>query len=146
MHHPPPHCACTYCFLPINVQQTPMNISGCNLFPHKGIQVHIFASSTLLCQMPFCQTAPLLPFVAWQQNVMEYWWESSASTPIPPYVSDIMGQHHKMVGITFRAVFWINFKFWMSTAFTDNSLQDVFGCEKTVNILFHLMNFFYIRL
>jgi len=34
----------------------------------------------LPCQMPFCQTAPLLPFVTWQQNVMEYCQEGSAST------------------------------------------------------------------
>ena len=34
--------------------------------------------------MPFCQTAPLLPSVPRQQNVMEYCWEGSASTAIHP--------------------------------------------------------------
>jgi len=36
------------------------------------------------CQTPFCQIAPLLPSVAWQQNVGEYWWEGSTSTAKPP--------------------------------------------------------------
>ena len=31
-----------------------------------------------------CQTYPLLLSVAWQQNVMEYCWEHSISTVIPP--------------------------------------------------------------
>ena len=48
---------------------------------------------------------PLLPGVSWQQNVTEYWWEGSASTAILPTCStDIMGQHHKIGGITFRVV------------------------------------------
>ena len=46
-------------------------------FPHGGIQLPTFASYTLPCQIPFCQTAPLLPFVAQQQNMMRYWWELS---------------------------------------------------------------------
>ena len=55
-------------------------------------------------QTPFSQTAPLLPSVAQQQNVMEYCQESSVSTAIPPIsTSDIMGQHNKIEGITFRA-------------------------------------------
>ncbi len=33
---------------------------------------------------------------------MEYWWEGSASTAIPP-PSDIMGQYNKIEGITFGA-------------------------------------------
>jgi len=54
--------------------------------------------------MPFYKTAPLLPSVARQQNVMEYWWEGSASTDIPPSSTfDVMGQHNKTGGITFRA-------------------------------------------
>jgi len=56
-------------------------------------------------QKPFCQTVPLLLSVTWQQNVTEYWWEGSASTAILPTCStDIMGQHHKIGGITFRVV------------------------------------------
>ena len=70
---------------------------------HGGIQFHSFASDALLCQTPFCQTAPLLPSVTQQQNVMEYW-EGSASTAIPPTpTSDIMGQHNKIGGTTFGA-------------------------------------------
>ena len=58
----------------------------------------------LPCQMPFCQTAPLLPFVTGQQHVTENWWEGSTSTVIPPTsASDIKGQHHKIISITFRA-------------------------------------------
>ena len=48
-------------------------------------------------------TAPLLPPVAWQQNVVEFWWESSTSTAIPPTsTSAIMGQHNKIGGIAFK--------------------------------------------
>ena len=65
-----------------------------------GIQFHPFISSSLPCQMPFCQTAPLLPSVKQQQNVMGHWWEGSTST-----ASDIVGQHHKTGGIRFRAAF-----------------------------------------
>jgi len=36
------------------------------------------------CQMPSCQTAPLLPSVTWQQHTTEYWWEGSPTTAIPP--------------------------------------------------------------
>jgi len=42
--------------------------------------------------MPFCQTAPLLPFVTLQQDAMEYWWEGSTSTAMPSAsISDIVG-------------------------------------------------------
>jgi len=35
---------------------------------------------------------------------MEYWWEGSSSTAMPPTsASDITGQLHKIGGITFRA-------------------------------------------
>lgn len=54
--------------------------------------------------MPFCQTAPLLPSVSQQQNSMEFWWEGSTSTTLPPTpVSDIMWQDSEIRGITFRA-------------------------------------------
>ena len=38
-----------------------------------GIQWHTFTSYIPPWQTPFCQTAPLLPSVTWQQNVQEYW-------------------------------------------------------------------------
>ena len=73
-------------------------------FPPGGIQWHILGSHSLTCQRPFCQTAPLLPFVTQQQNVMEYWREGSASAAIPPIsASDVVNQHNKTGGITFRA-------------------------------------------
>ena len=54
------------------------------------------------CQMPFCQTAPLLPPVAWQQYVTEYYCEGPTSTAIPPtFVSDVMDKHNKIGGIPF---------------------------------------------
>ena len=57
-------------------------------------------------QMPFCQTAPLLPPVSWQQHVMEYWRESPSSIAIPlASVFDVMGQVNKTEGITFKAAF-----------------------------------------
>ena len=71
-------------------------------FPHGGIQWHTLTSYTFPCQMPFCQTAPLLPSVTRQQHVMECWWQGSASTAIPPTsTSDIGSKHHKIGGITF---------------------------------------------
>ena len=43
------------------------------------------------------------PSVTQQQNVMGYWQEGSTFTAIPPTsTSDVMGQHHKIGGITFR--------------------------------------------
>ena len=52
---------------------------------------------------PFCQTAPLLPSVTWQQHVMGYWWQPSASTAISPTSdSDSVGQDNK-IGVTFKA-------------------------------------------
>ena len=59
-----------------------------------GIQFHIFAPSTLPCQTPFCQTAPLLPSVTWQQH----------GTAVPPTsTSDNLGQGNKMGYITLQA-------------------------------------------
>jgi hypothetical protein len=56
--------------------------------------------------MPFCQTAPLLSSVAWQQNLTEYWREGSASTAISTtFTSDIVGQHNKIGGITFGTAY-----------------------------------------
>ena len=47
------------------------------------------------------QTAPLLPSVSQQQHVTEYWWEGSTSMAIPTSVSDGVGQHNIIGGITF---------------------------------------------
>ena len=73
-------------------------------FPHGGIQFHTFASYALLCQAPFCQTAPLQPSVTQQQNVMEYQLEGSTPTAVPPpLASNVVAQHNKLGGITYRA-------------------------------------------
>jgi len=69
-------------------------------FLHGGIWCCPFVSYALPCQTPFYQTAPLLPSVTQQQNVMEYWREGSASTAVPPTsASDVVGQHNKIGGI-----------------------------------------------
>lgn len=48
--------------------------------------------------------APLLPSVSQQQHVAGCWWESSASTVIPPAsASDVLGQQNELRGITFGA-------------------------------------------
>ena len=73
-----------------------------HFFPHGGIQLHIFASYALPCQTPFCQTAPLLSSVAWQQNINEYWWGGSISIAVSlTSASDVVGQHNKIGGINF---------------------------------------------
>ena len=96
-HHPPPPCANIHCLVSVNVQQASMNVIGCNFF-------HTFASYALPCQMPFCQTAPLLSSVARQRNLTEYWWEGSTSTAISTtFASDVVGQQNKIGGINFGA-------------------------------------------
>ena len=96
MHHPLSHYVHIHCLASINIQQASMNDNGCHLFPHGGINLHTLASYMLPCQTPFPQTAPLQPSVMQQQHVMEYWWESSASTAILPTSNlDIVSQHNK---------------------------------------------------
>ena len=83
------------------------SISECQWVPfflHGGVQWHTFTSYALPRQMPFYQAACLLPSVTRRQHVMEYWWEGSASSAMPPTsASDVMGQHSKIGGITFWA-------------------------------------------
>ena len=87
-------------------------------FPHGGIQRHTFASYVLPHQKPFCQSAPLLPSVTEQQNVTKYRWEGSTSTAIPSTsASDIMAQHNKIGGTTFRTVLILyGIMLWLSNA------------------------------
>ena len=78
-------------------------------FPHGGIQFYALASYTFSCQMPLCQSAPLLPSVTWQQHVTEYWQEGSTSTAIlPTSAADVVGQHNE---ITFGAALIITGSF-----------------------------------
>ena len=53
------------------------------IFLHGGTHWYTIVSSVLPCQMPFCQTAPLLPSVMQQQHATECMWEGSAPTAIP---------------------------------------------------------------
>jgi len=62
----------------------------------------LMGGDRLPCQTPFCQAAPLLPPAAQQQDIMEYWLEPSTGTPSVS-ASDIVEQHNKSRGITFRA-------------------------------------------
>ena len=67
------------------LQKHSASISECQwvqLFLHGEIQFYPFDSSAVACQKPVFQTAPLLPSVTQQQNVIEYWWEGSTSTAI----------------------------------------------------------------
>ena len=77
-------------------------------FLHGGIQWHAFVSYTLPCQVPFCQTAPLLQTGTQQQNLMEYRWGGSTSAAIPlTSTSEVVGQHNNIVGVSFGAAFII---------------------------------------
>ena len=96
-HYPPPHCAHINCLVSINVQE----FQRVPFFSLGGIQFHTFAPYAVPCQIPFCQTAPLLPSVTQQQNVTEYWWEGSTSTSTPPTSAcDSVGQNNEIGGIT----------------------------------------------
>jgi len=108
------HCHCHHSWntSPISslcdLRKHSASLSECQwvtFFPHAGIQWHVFASSILPCQAPFCHATPLLPSVSRRQNVMEYWWEGSTSTAIPPIsASDVVGQHNKIARVTFGAI------------------------------------------
>ena len=98
--HSPPHWACVHCYVSIKVQQVLMNVSGCHFlcmeeFSYVHMYFHVRCHFVRL---------PLLLSVSWQQNLMEYCWEGSTSTAIPPpSASDVVDQHNKIGGITFRA-------------------------------------------
>ena len=77
---------------------------------HGGTQWYPFISYVLPHWMSFCQSAPLQPAVTQQQNVVAYWQEGSTSTAIPSTsTSDVVGQHNKIGGITFRATLVCSF-------------------------------------
>jgi len=51
---------------------------------------------------------PLCCLLFPSNRTMKYWWEGSVSTVIPsPFTSNIIGQHNKIGGIIFGAVFII---------------------------------------
>jgi len=100
---PVSHCAHINCLIYLNIQQALMNVKVCNFFPYGVIQFLPFATYIFPCQTPICLGTSLLPSVAWQQSVMEYWGQVQ---PVLPYItSDVMGQHEKRGGITYWAAF-----------------------------------------
>ena len=83
MHHPLPHGAHILWLVSTNIQQVSVNANGGHFFCLEEF------NSTPLLYMHFyvrqhCQSAPLLPSVTGQQHVVEYWWEGSTPTGIPP--------------------------------------------------------------
>ena len=68
------------------------------VFLHGRIHWQILALRALPPQTSFCQTAPLLPSVTWQQHVKGYWQEGWTST-----ASNVMGQHNKIGDVVLGA-------------------------------------------
>lgn len=107
------HCACIHCFFSINIQQALININGCHFFLHGLLKFHTFATSALPCQTPLYQSAPLLQFVTWQQNVRECCLKDSFSIAILLTDLRCCSQYNSIGGIAFRAALvfiklWIN--------------------------------------
>ena len=101
---PTPQCAHIHCSISINVQQVSMNVSGMSFFCMEELNTTPLLHPHFHVSDAFCQTAPLLPSVTRQQNVMGYRWEGSTSIATPPTsASDVVGQHHKIGGIPFGA-------------------------------------------
>ena len=111
-HHPLPHCD----DIPFHLHKCSASIKKYqweSFFMRGEIQCYFLASYVHPCQMPFCQTASLLPCVTCQQHVMGYCQEGSTSTAIPPiFASDIMGQHRKIGGNTFGTAFVLDILEW----------------------------------
>ena len=98
------HCLTVFTstvFVSISIQQV-LNVNGCHFFHIEEFNFSMLRTYFHV-NMPFCQTAPLLPSVAWQKNAMEYLWECSASTAIPSSASVIVGHHNKIGDIIFVA-------------------------------------------
>ena len=106
-HHcwnaPPGALLCSHSLF--DLQKHSGSVKECQWMPFffmEEFRLHHFASYSHPCQMPLCQSAPLLPSVPWQQYVMEYCWEGSTSIPIPSTsASDVVGQHNKIRGSAF---------------------------------------------
>ena len=97
--HPLPQCAHVHCLVSIKVQQVLINVSGCHFFPHGRIQFHTFVSCALPCQRPFCQTA-----ICHTATTYNRIFGRKVQLLLPPAsASDIVGQHNKIEGITFKA-------------------------------------------
>ena len=89
------------------------------IFPLREIQFHTFSSCALPGQTQFRQAAPLLPSVAWQQNVTEYWWEGLSSTATPQTsASALVGQSNK-IGVSSRSACRYNTSMILETFYTN---------------------------
>ena len=95
-----PHCNDIHCLVSISIQQALMKVIGCTVFCMEEF------SDTTLCHTHFqviLSHCPSAAFCHMAKNVMEYWWESSVSTPISPAsTSDIVGRDNKIGCITSR--------------------------------------------
>jgi len=101
MHHPPPHCIKIHCLVSINVQQELINVSEYMkefnntplLHPHFHIRCHfVRLSSVAICHMAATHNRILVG------NYNLY-------CHVRTITSNIVGQHNKIGGITFRAAF-----------------------------------------
>lgn len=118
---PPAASQCSHPLFPEAFHKRRWMSMGAILFFHREWKRwHTFASCALSRQIPFCQTAPLLPPVPWHKHVMKYWWETSTSTAIAlTSASDTVGKRNKTAGTAVRAAliqtFWFRLhkKFWM---------------------------------
>ena len=109
-------------------------------FPEGGIQFHTSALYALLCQTPFCQTSTQLPSVTQQSNVMEYWWEGSASAAIPPASTcDVMGQRNNTGGIMFRAALIPISNFFFPHFYWSELSNLICGSNKNLNLFLTLI-------
>lgn len=98
-----------------------MNVSECRIFFFLWSNL-MTSWYTLPHQKPFCQTALCYHVSQWQQKIMEYWWKNSASTATPlTSAPDIMSQHKKLAGTTFRAALKPPKSLW--TSWLNNSVS-----------------------
>lgn len=64
-----------------------------------------FVSYAFPCQISLCQTTPLLPSVTQQHDLMEYWWEGTIPTAIPPTsAAHVESQQNTIGGVSFGTV------------------------------------------
>lgn len=97
-HHSPLHCALILCLVSMNTEQESVKVKGVILSMCRNSMTKLFF--IFQYQTALCQTAPLLPYITWQQNIMEYGQECSVSTAVlPTSASDTVDQHYKIKGI-----------------------------------------------
>ena len=102
MHNPPPHCGHIHCLVSINIKQASVSVNGCLFFSAWRNSVTHFCFIWLPCQTSFYQ-CPSAAICHTATICNRKRWKGSTCTAIPPTsVSDIVGQHHKLWGITFR--------------------------------------------